>query len=99
MSSEKHAALLALPAGWVFVGWTLDVMTNCDRAVDDDVVAQLRRGGCYAAHSALNFHGLVWFDDGRWHERVSVDNEPRASFSADTVEELFMVVNEAFGWA
>lgn len=89
--------LMLPPEGWTWL--RIDVMTNLGHKVDESVAAGLRGGGAFAQHAAEKFHGLVWFDDGRWHERVSVHHEPVGCYSADTLQELMKTVNDEHGWA
>ncbi len=89
------------PAGWVELagpGPFTDVITNFDHSIDEDVAEKLREGGTFARHAAWNFNGLVWFDGGRWHERVSVYGQTRNAYTADTLEQLRQIVNDEFGW-
>jgi hypothetical protein len=82
-------------------GWPLlfpDVTSNYDGAIDEGVARRLQEGGCCSPHAALNFHGIVWFEDGRWHERVSVHHVAQAVLSAGSLEDLRDTVNNEFGW-
>lgn len=85
------------PTGWTELPLG-NVMNNRDQEIDWPVAALLRQGGCFSRHSGWDFSGLVWFADGRWHERVSGHGTPRAAYSADTLEELMRTVNDEFGW-
>lgn len=75
-----------------------DVMTNFDHSIDQAVAELLRAGDRWAYHSAANFHGVVWFDGGRWHEQVFVHRVPQGSLSAGTLEDLMKLVNDEYGW-
>jgi hypothetical protein len=91
-----NTALPEPPDDWPYVG---TVITNLDHSVNKGLAELLSRGGCFGAHAALDHHGLVWYADGRWHERVSVYKVPRAVYSAETLEELAKTVNDEYGWA
>lgn len=85
------------PAGWVEAPWP-PVMTNLDLSINQDVAKLLRQGGRYSRHTALDFNGLVWVRDGRWHEAVWVHRRYVASYQADTPEHLMLTVNAEHGW-
>jgi hypothetical protein len=94
-----NGEMLAPPDDWSR-SFALDtvVMTNYDHSVEEAVAERLRRGGMCGQHTALGFHGWVWFADGRWHEQVFVHHVAQGSFSADSLEELMGIVNNEFSW-
>lgn len=89
------------PADWPVIAGVDPVLTNFpgDVGVNKDVADLLTRNRWIGEHTAWNFHGRVWFDGGRWHERVSVEKQAVASYSAETLEELRKIVNDEHGWA
>lgn len=77
----------------------LDIgMSNCDMTIDDDLGATLRSSQVLGHHFGWNFHGVLWFADGRFHEEVSVYHKEVGVYSAETLEELMRLVNDEFGW-
>ncbi len=84
------------PDGWTEI--TPEVISNYDGAIDELVAEQLREGGRFARHAAWNFNGLVWFEQGRWHEVVCVYGQRRATYSDDTLDGLRRTANDNFGW-
>lgn len=74
------------------------VMTNLDHSIDDAIAAVLRSSNVVSRHSAWNFNGLVWWQDGQFHERVSVHHAALETLSAPTLEGLMAAVNNRFGW-
>ncbi len=74
-----------------------ECMTNFDGSIDEGMDDKLRKGECISEHCAWNFHGDVWFQDGKFREQVWQYHEPVAEFEADTLEELMQEVNEEFG--
>lgn len=71
-------------------------MSNCDHSIDEGMDGALRAGGV-GEHSAWDFHGDVWFEDGQFHEEVWVYKEYRETSSADTLEQLMTEVNAEYG--
>jgi hypothetical protein len=90
----------AVPDGWPYLGST--VMTNFDHRIDAVAAGRLAipgvGGAVWAQHVAVNFHGRVWHRDGRWFEQVWVHHRAVASYSAGTLEELMVMVNDKHGW-
>lgn len=72
-------------------------MSNFDCVIDDGMEDALRTGGCYGKHSAWNFNGDVWFQDGQFHEWIWVYGSPRALVSASTLRELMQKANWRYG--
>ncbi len=74
-------------------------MTNFDHTIDAEfaTVLQAAPARVYGRHAAYNFNGLVWFEDGLFHEQVWQFRSPRQIFSALTLQELMNAVNAAWG--
>jgi hypothetical protein len=74
-------------------------MSNFDHSIDSGLDAALRAspGVALAEHSAWNFCGYVWFEDGQFHEQVWRYKQPVAEYSAETLTELMEVVNDEHG--
>lgn len=86
----------SVPNGWRKLGES--VMSNFDQQVKPEVEAQLRQGGCYSNHTAWEFCGNVWLEQGEWHEQVFRFHQPVGTYSADTLQELMREVNNNHGW-
>ena len=72
-------------------------MSNFDHVVPDGLEDELRSGKYIAGHSALHFHGDVFWDGKQFVEYVNrfwyhVDTK-----QAPTLEELMRTVNEKWG--
>lgn len=76
------------------------VMSNFDLTVDDGMAAALMAEpvDLFGRHAGLNFNGIVYFRDGKFHEQVWVYGTPRETISSNTLEELMIEVNSAYGW-
>lgn len=86
---------LGPPASWTEVDTG---MSNFDHAVDSDAIELLQGHETFGRHAAINFNGLLWFQDGSWHEQVWVFGSPVATYSAEAPEELMQTVNDEHGW-
>ncbi len=95
VTGEVVARIAELP-DWPVIG---DVMTNADYSCRTDIAERLRAGGAVGAHAARDFHGLVWFFNGLWYERVAVRGRAVASYQADDLKTLMVTVNGVHGWA
>ena len=78
---------------------SMSVYSNFDHELDDDVVGELEKGGCHAAHAAWNFNGSVWFDpeDGQWYEEVWVHGSPVEQFHGATIMDVIQRANIDYG--
>lgn len=85
------------PADWAELNAD-PVMTNLDHTINEDVAALLRDRDLVSRHAAWDFNGIVWFERGHWHERVSVYHVWQTTLHALTLPELMKVVNDRFGW-
>lgn len=73
-------------------------MSNLDHSIDPGLEEALRERAVWARHSAWNFNGQVWFEDGTffeevWHYHVHID-----TVGASSLEELMRAVNDLHGW-
>jgi len=75
-----------------------DVMSNFDCELDKDVAGKLVGGNCHAGHCAWNFHGTVWYEGGKFHERVMRYGSVAGTLTANSVDELTRAVNDEYGW-
>lgn len=75
-------------------------MSNLCHDIDDGLDAALRANPekFFGRHAAVNFNGLVWFKDGRFHEEVWRYHEIVKIVSADSLEDLMTAVNDEFGY-
>lgn len=88
------------PDSWPYLDAT--VMTNFDHTVNEITAGLLMipnaLGHGWAQHTAANFHGRVWYRNGRWHEQVWVRERPVATYSAASLQQLMVIVNDQHGW-
>ena len=73
-------------------------MSNFDHSVDPEIEGVLRKNKMSCRHSAVNFNGDVWYEDGVFHECVNVRHTAVAHYEAPTMRELMTKVNNAHGW-
>lgn len=73
-------------------------ITNFDHTVSYGLEDLLRSGKIYCYHTAWEFHGDVWFEDGLFHERVNRYHVAVAHHEAPTLQELMQIVNDEHGW-
>ena len=73
-------------------------MSNFDHSIGEGMAEDLRNG-MRSEHCAWGFYGLVWFDDGMFHEQVLQSQLHVATISAPTLRELMDEVNSQYGSA
>lgn len=75
-------------------------MSNFDHLVDDGFAEILKKneGKMWGNHTAWNFCGDVWYENGKFHEQVNVYHVLKGEYEAETLEELMEVVNNIYGW-
>jgi hypothetical protein len=90
---------------WPFLAETVErglygdvLMTNYDHSVNHEVADKLRSGQYRAEFTGWNFHAACWYHADRFWAEVSVFGQHRATFDAETPEQLMAAVNERFGW-
>lgn len=72
-------------------------MSNFDHSIDDGLAEALADGTKYAIHSAWNFNGLVYVEDGGYVEEVWQYHHIVGYVRADTLPELMAEVNAEYG--
>ena len=72
-------------------------MSNFDGAIDEGLEEKLKEGKFFGQHFGLNFCGVLWFQDGEFHELVQVYGAVVNHAKAATLEELRNLVNEVHG--
>ncbi len=78
----------------------LDIgMSNFDGEIDEGLAEALtaKPALVMAQHSAWNFCGFVWFEDGKFIEQVWRYGSPVTELNADTLEELMEEVCSEYG--
>ncbi len=76
------------------------VYSNLVHSFDDEAVELLKRGALpCAAHTAWDFHGTIWFEDGVWKEQVWTRRYPSAQYESKHLPSLVEHVLERHGRA
>ncbi|HZM84234.1 MAG TPA: hypothetical protein VFC19_51600 [Candidatus Limnocylindrales bacterium] len=73
-------------------------MSNFDHNVDEGFEGALRAGGVWGRHAAWEFNGIVWFENGLFHEQVWRRHVPQTMMSAASLRKLMTDVNDQWGW-
>lgn len=73
-------------------------MSNFDQEIDEGLAEALKQGGVRAQHSAWDFCGRVYYEDGKFHEEVWTHGSISETLSADTLTELMTAVNNEYGY-
>lgn len=70
-----------------------NIYSNFDHELDTAVAERMKHcPGEYAPHPAWNFHGRIWYKDGRWREQVWVHGAPRAEYESESIKDLIQHV-------
>ena len=59
---------------------------------------ELRSGKFYCYHSGWNFHGLIWFEDGKFYELIKRYLCHVATLEGDTLESVYEQACERWGY-
>lgn len=73
--------------------------SNSDHEMPPKAEEGLKEGKHYMEHTAWDHYGVVWFDVGRFHERVMRYGVTVATVSGDTLRDVIDEVNHRFGSA
>jgi hypothetical protein len=92
----QHEPLVRLPEIFEEIDRS---MSNFDHTIDEGFEDALKGGKVFGRHAAWDFNGLVWYQDGKFHEEVWVYRSYRKTYGADTLELLMEGVNRDFGSA
>jgi len=75
------------------------VVSNFDHVLDSDIENQLKANETtYAKHPALEFHGVVWYENGRCFEAIRRYCVYQCTFEGADVGEVTRLANEEFGF-
>ena len=74
-----------------------DIMTNFDHSIEDGAEKLLMENKVYGFYPALDFHGAVWFEDGKfhcevWHFGIHID-----TVDADSLQEIMDTCSRQYG--
>lgn len=76
------------------------VYSNFDHILNEAVVKQLETNpDLYAAHTAWNFCGYVWYAAGVWYEQVWQHGFPNATTEGATIQDVIAFANDNYGRA
>lgn len=71
--------------------------SNFDHEMPSQADKVLRDGKHYMEHHAWDHCGMIWFADGKFHERVMRYRAHVATISADSLREVIDQVNDEYG--
>jgi hypothetical protein len=71
--------------------------SNFDHQMPDDAEAMLREGKLWMEHTALNFWGAIWFQDGKFHEDIFRRRTHLETVTQPTLPDLIKEVNSRYG--
>ena len=93
---EAHGSAFAAfgALDWEDVG---TVMSNCDGAIEEEIVELVDRGEAYAQYAGWNFCGYVWRDVDGYACEVWVHRAPREVVREGTLREIMESVSERYG--
>lgn len=74
-----------------------EVMSNFDHEINPEIVKKLREGGYYADYPGWNFHGQVWYDNGKWKCAIRRYCAHVETIVADTLEEIMGQASQKYG--
>jgi hypothetical protein len=92
---RDFAAIRGVPDGYIEIDLG---MTNFDHSIDPGFEQRIRAEKVWGRHSAWDFNGRVWFEDGVFHEQVWTYGTPDDHFTAETLTELMEIVSDVYGW-
>lgn len=72
------------------------VMSNFDHRIDRAMERRLRQEKVICKYTAQDFCGDVWHER-QFHCLVSTFGIPRQTFTAETLEELMLIVSNEYG--
>ena len=74
-------------------------MSNFDHTIDEGLEEVLRANPArkYAQHSAWDFCGYVWFENGKFFEQVWRYKAPIDELEANDLKELMLETNLLYG--
>ncbi|MBS3074402.1 hypothetical protein J4447_03015 [Candidatus Pacearchaeota archaeon] len=90
------------PVGLSEKGWEEikpPVFSNLDGILKEDIVDRLKEGECFSRHSAWDFNGSVYFNEGRFHEEVWVYCKLVEVLEGDTAMDVINQAREKYGQA
>lgn len=74
------------------------IISNISRPpIQESAEETIKQPNVFGEHCGYNFHGIVWFEDGQYHEEVCMYKMVRGTYHADTLEELVQEVNSKYG--
>lgn len=75
-----------------------DVMSNFDRQIEKDIEKELKETLSYAGYAAWDFHGDVWYEDGKFYCEIWRYHCHVNTLEADTLEEIMEEASEKYGY-
>ena len=73
------------------------VMSNFDHTIDDAAERLLKQNKVYSGYPAWNFHGDVWFEDGKFYCEIWQYHNHVNTVEASTLQEIMDTCCEFYG--
>jgi len=73
--------------------------SNFDYEIDEGFEEALRKKNVYGIHSAWNFNGAIWHEDGIFYEAIMRFRSHVETLRAKTLEEVIKKANDEFGYS
>jgi hypothetical protein len=75
-----------------------DVMSNFDHEIEPDAEERLKSGPYVADYPGWDFHGTVWFGEGRFRCLVMRYRMHVDTLVADSLEEIMILASKKYGY-
>jgi hypothetical protein len=74
-----------------------DIMSNFDHIIEDGAEELLKSNKIYGEYPAWNFHGAVWFEDGKFYCEIWQRHNHVNTVEASTLQEIMETCSCRYG--
>ena len=78
--------------------WIGEVMSNFDHCIDEEIANKLKETKSYADYPAWDFHGSVWYEDGKYHCQIKRYGSHIDTISNEDLQEIMDEASGEYGW-